>query len=417
MKRILNIEYGSIHATYWMTYAIISSFASAFLLDRGYSNSDIGVILASGSVVAVFLQPILADIADRSKKISLISLTQIITAVLMALTFLSFVMHKANIALSVVFVMLVAWDTALHPLFNSLAFKLEESGHKIKFGINRAMGSLFYSILCSFLGTLTAKAGTWVLPITGEIVLVMLMITLVFVGKHFKKACAVRDAQRAAKTALGKSGDENEARLEERADSVSEDINFGKFIKRNKLFVIVSIGVAGLFFSNAVFNNFMLQMVENVGGDSGDMGRILSIMAMLEIPAMFLFDAIHSKISCKTLLKIGAISFTLKIFCAYIADSVTMLYIAQLFQPSAFGIFLPAMVCFIDEIMEKGEAVKGQSLYTIMTTVGTIFATLLGGKILDVSGATQLLLVSFIITAVGAVMIICVVGRVKHKKI
>ena len=67
--------------------------------------------------------------------------------------------------------------------------------------------------------------------------------------------------------------------------------------------------------------------------------------------------------------------------------------------------------------MDKGEAVKGQSLYTIMTTVGTIFATLLGGKILDISGATQLLLISSVITGVGAVMIICVVGRVKNKKI
>ena len=52
-----------------------------------------------------------------------------------------------------------------------------------------------------------------------------------------------------------------------------------------------------------------------------------------------------------------------------------------------------------------------------MTTVGTIFATLLGGKILDMSGANMLLLVSTVITGIGAVMIICVVGRVKHKKI
>ena len=126
---------------------------------------------------------------------------------------------------------------------------------------------------------------------------------------------------------------------------------------------------------------------------------------------------IHSKVSCKTLLKIGAVSFLLKTLCAYIADSVTMLYIAQLFQPAAFGIFLPAMVCFIDEIMDKGEAVKGQSLYTIMTTVGAIFATLLGGRILDVSGATRLLLVSTLITGAGAALIICVVGRVKNKKI
>lgn len=416
MKRILNIEYGAIHATYWMTYAIIGSFASAFLLDRGYTNSEIGVILAVGSVVAVFIQPVLADIADRSKKISLISLTQIVTVVMMVLTAVSFVMQRATLALSVVFVMLVAWDTTLQPLFNSMAFKLEESGYKIRFGINRAMGSLSYSISCFFLGTLTEKLGAGILPVTGEVVLVMLLVTLVLVRRHFKRACAMRDAQLAAKGTEAVLA-ETEHQQNGTDGRIEEDINFSRFIKRNKLFVVVSLGVAGLFFSNAVFNNFMLQIVENVGGDSEDMGRILSLMAVLEMPALFLFDAIHSKISCKTLLKIGAASFALKVLFSYIAGNVTMIYIAQFFQTSSFGIFLPAMVCFIDEIMDKGEAVKGQSLYTIMTTVGTIFASLSGGRILDTGGATTLLLVSLVITGAGALIIIFTVGRVRNNKI
>ena len=75
MGKILNAEYGGIHATYWMAYAVISSFASAYLLDRGYTNSEIGLILAVGSIVAVFLQPFMADFADRAKKISLLPCT------------------------------------------------------------------------------------------------------------------------------------------------------------------------------------------------------------------------------------------------------------------------------------------------------------------------------------------------------
>ncbi len=63
------------------------------------------------------------------------------------------------------------------------------------------------------------------------------------------------------------------------------------------------------------------------------------------------------------------------------------LHSPAVFQPAAFGIFLcRRWYVFIDEIMDKGEAVKGQSLYTIMTTVGTIFATLIGGKMLDAGG-------------------------------
>lgn len=415
MKKLLNAEYGGIHATYWMAYAVITSFASAFLLDRGYSNSEIGLILAVGSVVAVFLQPFMADIADRSKRISLIGVTQIVTVLIAVLMFLCFIMQRASIALSVVFVMMIAWHTALQPLFNSLAFKLEESGNKINFGVTRAMGSLAYSVLCSFLGTLAENMGTQILPITGEIVLVMLLITLWMISCHFKKACSMNSSGEMLAAAGAEELTESAIELE--TPKEAEDINLIQFVKRNKLFLLVNVGVAGIFFSNAIFNNFMLQMVENVGGSSEDMGRILSLMAFLEIPPMFLFAKIHSRISCKSILKFGAVCFTLKILCAYLAGSITMIYVAQFFQLGSFGIFLPAMVSFIDEIMDKGEAVKGQALYTIVTTVASIFASLFGGFILDARGASSMLLISTLITAAGAILFICVIGRIKSKKI
>ena len=406
MGKILNIEYGGINATYWMVYAVVSSFASAFLLDRGYTNSEIGVILAAGSVVAVFLQPFMADFADRAKKISLIGITQGITIFIMVMMMFCFIMDRASIALSVIFVMVIAWHTTLQPLFNSLTFKLEESGHKINFGVCRAMGSLFYSILCAFLGTLVETYGTQILPLTTEVLLGMLLVTLFVTNKHFKKACKDK------KQKLNNQKEEVIAEVLKPED----EINLVQFIKRNKLFLLVNIGVAGIYFSNSIFNNFMLQIVENVGGTSEDMGRILAVMAFLEIPPMFLFARVHKKISCKRLLQIGAVSFTLKVLIAAIATNIFMVYVAQLFQLTAFGLFLPAMVCYIDEIMDKGEAVKGQALFTIVTTVATIFSSLVGGVILDMSGATVLLIVSTIITGIGALLFCLVIEKVKSKK-
>lgn len=405
MGKILNTEYGGIHATYWMAYAVISSFASVFLLDRGYTNSQIGLILAAGSVVAVFLQPFIADLADRSKKITLIGITQIITILIMVMMLLCFVMTGASIALSVIFVMMIAWHTALQPLFNSLTFKLEESGHKINFGVTRAMGSLAYSALCAVLGTWAERYGTVVVPLSGEITLLLLLITLVLIKHHFNKACQLKAEIRET---------DSEVKLSPELPQ-QQEINLIQFIKRNKIFLVVNLGVAGIFFSNAIFNSFMLQIVENVGGTSEDMGRILSVMAFLEIPPLFLFERVHRRVSNKRLLQLGAICFTLKILCATLAGSVTMVYVAQLFQLTSFGIFLPAMVSFIDEIMDKGEAVKGQALYTIVTTVATIFASLAGGVMLDVKGASTMLVVSTLITGLGALLLCISIERVKPK--
>ena len=57
MKRLLNFEYACIHGTYWMFYGVASSFASVFLLARGYSSSQIGVTLAAANILAVVLRP------------------------------------------------------------------------------------------------------------------------------------------------------------------------------------------------------------------------------------------------------------------------------------------------------------------------------------------------------------------------
>ena len=65
----LNINYGSIQAAYWMICSIVVSFASAFLLDRGYTSTVIGIVFAVGNILAIIIQPLAADITDKSKRV------------------------------------------------------------------------------------------------------------------------------------------------------------------------------------------------------------------------------------------------------------------------------------------------------------------------------------------------------------
>ena len=418
MKKLLNIEYAAVNGGYWMVYGVVCSFSSVFLLGKGYSNADIGIILAVGSVAAVFMQPLLADMADRSKKVSLIGLTEIVAVIIAALTAVTFAAAKASAALTVIFVMMVAWVTALQPLINSLAFKLSESGHEVNFGIARSMGSLAYSILCAVLGTMAERYGIFVLPVAGEVILAVLMLILIITARHFKKSCEEKKEIRSVRISADSSRDGRLKREKEDTGAKAqsgEDINLMQFVKRNKLFLIASLGVGGIFFSNAVFNSFMLQIVEGVGVNSEDMGRVFSLMAFCEIPPMFFFSRVHKKFSCEALLKFAAVCFTAKVIWAYLASNVAMIFVAQVFQLVSFGLFVPGMVCFIDEIMERGEAVKGQALYTIMITVSTVFASFCGGFIIDLGGASALLLIASAVTAAGTLLFIAVIGKIKKR--
>lgn len=400
MKKLLNFEYACIHGTYWMVYGVVCSFASVFLLARGYSNSEIGVVLAVANVAAVVLQPLVADLADRAERISVIGISEIMTIMMMIMTLGMFVFKEKSAALALVFVLLIAWHTVLQPLFNSLTFKLEDCGVHINFGIARSMGSLAYSVLMAILGVLVETHGVEVMPLTAEIILAMLLASIFLTGRQYTKA-------KKAKAVTGKQ--------EEVTSEETEKIGLGKFIKRNRLFFAVNIGVIGLYFSNSVLNSYMMQIVSDVGGTSGDMGRIFSIMAFLEIPTMVFFDKLREKFTCQFMMKVAAIGFTLKIAMCYMATSVTLIFAAQFLQLISFALFLPAMVHFIDEIMEKGEAVKGQALFTTMITVTTIFSSLAGGMILDIYGAKMLTLTATVITALGAVVICTTVNKVKVK--
>ncbi|MBQ6370437.1 MAG: MFS transporter [Firmicutes bacterium] len=406
MSKRLNFWYGSIFGTYWMIYAVVSSFASVFMLAKGYANAQIGMTLAAANILAVVLQPLTANLADRSQKIGAIGISGIMTVMMMVFTLGMFFFGGGSIALCTTFVLLIAWHTALQPMFNALTFKLEESGIPVNFGIARSVGSLAYSILVAILGTLVEHLGIMTLPMTSEITCCMLLISLILTKRIFDKAKAQRLASEDQKT--------GEERKPVSADQDPEEtISLMEFIRRNKLFFVLNIGVVGLFFSNSVLNNYMVQIVTDVGGTSEDMGRILGVMAFLEIPTMVFFSRLKRKFSCQLLLKVAAVGFTAKIGLCWLAGSVGMLYVAQLFQLVSFALFLPGMVYFTGENMSPGEAVRGQALFTTMITITTIFSSLLGGWILDVSGAKTLTLISTLATAAGAVIIFAVVDRIR----
>lgn len=406
MKKLLNFEYASVQGTYWMAYGLISTFASVLLLDRGYSNGDIGMIFAVANVVAVVLQPLTADLADRSKRLSLFGVCQMTAVILMVLTWGLFVLQRKSLALTVVYVLLLAWAVAAQPLLNALAFKLSESGIHINFGMTRSLGSLAYAVICAVMGSLVERYGIMLLPASNSAILVLLLISLAVVALHFQKAMS-----------MGIQGEEAaEAVIESSAPEVQEEINLITFVRRNKMFIFMTVGVLGIYFANGTLNNFMLQIIMPLGGNSEDMGWIFGLLAFFEIPTLVFFERINRRFSCQTLLKVASVSYIVKIVITWQADSVAVVMVSQLTQLTSYALFLPAMVQFVSEIMSKGEAVKGQAFYTTMGTIAVVLSSLVGGWVLDMSGAKTLLFISTIFTVAGTVIIFLTIDRIHINK-
>lgn len=399
MKKLLNLSYGAIQGAYWMYFGAIMSFASVFLLGKNYTNSEIGVILAGASILAVFLQPLLADAADKSQKASLTDITGIIVIGIFIATISLYIFPGRTLILSIIFVMIGAWLTSLQPLINSMAFYLSRSGFAINFGIARSGGSIAYAVLCFILGSLVAEYGIEVIPTVGIVILALLLFSLLMTDKLYKRAISIKTIDLNIK----------------KVTQGSETISLKAFITRNKIFLVFTIGIVLVFFQNSVLNTYLMQIITAVGGTSNQMGRLFSFMALLELPGLFFFSQIRKRFSCQFLLKVASVAFVFKVFLTYMAPSVGFIYLAFLFQLISFPIFLSASVYLVDEVMEKGEAVKGQSFITGMITLSNVFASLLGGVVLDLSGASLLLMISTILAVIGTGIVIFSVGRIKPK--
>ncbi len=395
MQRKLNIDFSIIQATFWMLYSTAGIFVSVFMLDKGYTNSTIGLVIALGSVLAIFLETGVANITDKIQKITNITVMKTLIAVMYVLVIAILLIGEKSLALTIAYIALIIGHTTMHPFVNALSFYLSEGGHNVSYGLGRSMGSLAGGTLAFVMGYLVSWFSPNMIMYVGLINLTIMTVAVFITEKHYKQ--------------ITQNGV-----VEHQQEEEVEAIGLAEFVQRNKLFMIMSLGIVLLFFGNVVVENFTIQIVENIGGNTEQMGFVIFLLSIFEMPAMLGFNKLKEKFSYVFLLRVAAVFFSLKIIMMFMANSMFMIYLAQLNQVLGYGLLFPALVSFIDHIMDKREAVRGQAVFTVALTVGNVIGSVLGGIILDAYSVTALLGISSILSVAGSLIIMALINKIKH---
>lgn len=386
-EKKLNIYYSFLQIAYWVTSAVVFCFTTIFLQFRGYSNYEIGIVFAVGNIIGFVSQPLIAGYIDRSDRRTLLRCIRI-TAVLAVLLMLAvYLLPSGSVSLIVAYALLVAGNTLLNPLCISLSFYIESWGCGINFSRARALGSLSFAVCNVILGMLVQRVSENAVP-TAFILFSSLLglATLLFVP--------VDRAHRIAAP-------------ERRMQSASEKPSgLLEFARENKRFMLFLLGTATLYFTHGMIGNFMIEFIRSIGGGSEDMGNVLAFMTVVEVPVMLLFGRLTQRFRCSSLLRFAVIMFTVKELMIYLASSLPALYAAEALQAFSFALFVPASVRYVDEVIAKHNAVKGQAFVTSMMTLGSIFASYIGGLLLDTSTPGFTLLVGVIVSAVGTLVML-----------
>lgn len=125
-NRSLNLKYAGSQIFYFAAFASMMGYASVFLLDKGCTNSQIGIALALSSIIAVILQPMLASFADNHKNIEMRNIIAPIVLLVIALSAILYLIPGSALFVLFLVVTIFSIMSSIMPLMNSLAFVFEQ---------------------------------------------------------------------------------------------------------------------------------------------------------------------------------------------------------------------------------------------------------------------------------------------------
>lgn len=393
-KQFWTLRYIIINATYFAVYSGIHAYSSVFLLEKGFSNTLIGITLALANILSVIFQPLVAGLIDKQGKLTNRNVSMASTALLLIGSILLLMIKNGIVAIFIIFALIYMVQMVYQPIITAMYFEYEAAGCHIYYGLARGLGSAGFAVTSVFTGMAIGKFGVSILMILDIIFLTIALIVLFFFKKPAVKAS------------------------EPAKDEVAHN-NLFSFIKTYPGFMLFVLGAVCFFFAHNAINDYMIQIITPLGGTEAQMGTAVFIAAILELPTMALIDKVMKKIFCRNLLLIAGAAFLIKTLLMLIAPNMAVVYISQAMQMFAYAVFIPVSAYFVNQTMKRLDQVKGQAYVNVSITLGGVFSSLVCGRLLDIKGPSFMLTVSLVVTTIGfaiAFIALKVLGKNEEKR-
>ena len=365
----LTYRYSAIQFTHWASSSGAAAFATTYLLNKGVPSGMVGFLLALAGLCSCLSQPVLASLADRAEKFVLTKML-LIMSVLCSVCILLQLLPGISIMLMAVLYMVSIWSSdAMVSLLNAISVAYNNAGYFVDYGAARGIGAVASAVSSLIIGWVIAKFGTtW-----------MLVLLLA-------------------------------ARLGSMIALAGFPEIIGAFFGQYRWYCLSLLGIAFLGMYHAMTENYMIVIMNALGGNSSHVGVALFIAAMVAAPVIFFFEKIRKVFRDTTVLKIAAVSFFIKAVGFYFAGNIQTIYLLQFFQISSYALLAPAQVYYAKEKVRDNDMVKGQAFITAAYALGCAAGNFAGGQLLS-QGAGAILLAGICMAAAGTAIVFATVTK------
>ncbi|MFJ7747419.1 MFS transporter [Peribacillus sp. NPDC097295] len=364
----------------------LTPLLSVYLANEiGLNGIEIGFIMSVGPMVMIFFQPIWGMICDWSgKPAKILALASLLTGMIG----MGYILYEPYLYLVSVAVILAIFQSAIIPVSDSITLQYT-TRIQANYGKIRLYGSLGFGLAVFMMGKLSES-------FMGPSVIFYVFFISLLLAAFLALYLPEEPSQRKPKLLNG---------LKELL-----------IMKRFVLFLAVTFLIFGPNLANNVYYGLF---VEARGGTYTGIGVAFLLAVMSEIPFLRMAGSWILKLGLLPITILAGAASLIRWLIYFIEPSLEIVYVSSIIQGFSLGLFIPAGLQYIREVVPVHITVTAVTIYSaIGNGLGNWFCTFFGGIIMDRAGIYMVYLFFGILSVIGLILTVwlMVIENQKLKK-
>lgn len=360
------------------------SYLSLLLVHNGLNSGQIGILMATGTLFAITIQPMWGIISDRYNQTRLVLILSVAVPALLAVFYRS----EYFIVLLLVYTCSTIFSSTQAPIADSYAIS----------AANRA-GATYGSI--RLMMSIGAALGAY----AGGVYVSTFSVSTIWLPFLFFNLIAVLIA-----FTLPKQAEENHMMRQSFTQGVRQLLG-------NRVFLAF---LGGSFLVNqtmAAFGTYFVIAFQSVGGSTRYAGIALFLASVTNVPSMLFASKVIKRLGRERTLLLGALIYVLRWGIQVAFPYPSVMIGVQVLHGLSFGFFYIAAVEYVSQITSNEMQATGQSVFNmVFAGFSGIVGNLLNGFLLN-QGGVEVMNLSCMLSSIAGAMLLFYVARNSRRKL